>query len=211
MPGPSIEISMNGSSGRFGATVLNQYGAPSLSELNACGAPLLEEPPNYLATFVLNSIFIRNHVDPFGRLILMLGRRVLHSMQEYIRGRDLLFAYVQRLPETNSHFLQAMKAATHFEQSIASVCQATALFERLTKLSGQPKLDDDRASRLRLIWNRSKHFDEDLKNPNKTDADITAPVWLTNQGISSTRASVTFDELHSLLSDLLKIFKTLSG
>jgi hypothetical protein len=63
---------------------------------------------------------------------------------------------------------------------------------------------------LRLIWNRSKHFDEDLIIPNKTDADITAPVWRTNHGMSSTRASVTFNELHSLLSDLLKIFKTLS-
>ncbi len=208
MAGPKIEISMNGSSGRFGSTVLNQYGAPKLSELNACGAPLQEEPPNYLATFVLNSIFIKNHVDPAGRLILMFGRRVLHAMQEYIRGRDLLFAYVQRLPQTNSHFLQAMDATTHFEQSIASACQATAL---LAKLSGQQKLDDDRASHLRRIWNRSKHFDEDLVDPNKTDADITAPVWLTNHGISSTETSVTFDELHSLLSDLRKIFESLSG
>jgi hypothetical protein len=94
-----------------------------------------------------------------------------------------------------------MNAATHFEQSTASAGQATAL---LTKLSGQPKLDDDPASHLRLIWNRSKHFDEDLINPNKTDADITAPVWLTNYGMSSTRASVTFDELHSLLSRRLR-------
>jgi hypothetical protein len=46
--------------------------------------------------------------------LIALGRRVLHSMQEHIKGRALLFAYVQRLPQTNSHFLQAMNAATHF-------------------------------------------------------------------------------------------------
>jgi len=109
-----ITIAMNGTSGRFGPTVIDEYGAPKLSELNACGAPLLEEPPNYLATFVLNSIFIRKHPEPVGKLILMLGRRIIHAMHEYTHGRDLLFAYVQKLPQTNSHFLQAMDAATHF-------------------------------------------------------------------------------------------------
>jgi hypothetical protein len=127
----------------------------------------------------------------------MLGRRILNAMHEYTSGRDLLPAYVQKLPQTNSHFLQAMNATTHFEQSIASACQATALFERLIKLASQSKLDDDRTPRLKLIWNRSKHFDEDLVDRKIADAEITAPVWLTNHGISSTEASVTFDELHS--------------
>jgi hypothetical protein len=207
---PPITIAIDGSTGWFGPIVINEYGAPKLSELNACGAPALEEPPNYIATFVLNSIFMRKHADPTGRLILMFGRRVLSAMHEYTRARDLLLAYVHKLHQTNSHFLQAMIATTHFEQCIASACQATAFFQRLVDLAGRPKVDDDRVERLRRIFNRSKHFDEDLVDVTIADAEITAPVWLTNYGISSANASVTFEELHSLLTDLLKIFKSLS-
>jgi hypothetical protein len=55
--------------------------------------------------------------------------------------------------------------------------------------------------RLKIIWNRSKHFDEDLAN--KLVADISAPVWLTNDKISCTKTSLGFDELHSSLADML--------
>jgi hypothetical protein len=116
---------------------------------------------------------------------------------------------VERLPQTNSHFVEAMNAATQFEQGIASACQAAALFQRLVALIGRPKVDDHRAERLRRIFNRSKHFDEDLVNRKIANAKITAPVWLTNQGISSANENITFGELHSLLNDLLNIFKSL--
>jgi hypothetical protein len=43
-----------------------------------------------------------------------------------------------------------------------------------------------------------------------TDAEITAPVWLTNDGISSVTATITFNELHSVLTDLLAVLKSLS-
>jgi hypothetical protein len=198
------------STARWGETILNQYGAPKLSELTACGAPHLNEPPNHFATFILNSVFIRTHPDPAGRLILMFGRRILHAMNEYSSGRRLLIGYLENLPQTNTHFLQALTATTHFEQSIELACQATAFLKRMIVLANAPPLDDDRAERLRKICNRSKHFDEDLVDKKIPDADITAPVWLTNNGISSTKASVTFDELHSVLTELLAIFKSLA-
>jgi hypothetical protein len=211
MPEVKVQLTMNPSTGWYGHKILNQYGAPRLSELTACGAPPLKEPPNHLASFVLNSIFTKTYPDPVGRLILMFGRRILHAMHEYSRGRELLVAYVQKLPQTNNHFLQAMNATTHFEQSVESACQATAFLKRIIVLAKAPKLDDDRTERLRKICNRSKHFDEDLVDLKIADAEITAPVWLTNNEISSTKASVTFGELHSVLTELLAIFKSLSG
>lgn len=195
----------------YGRVVLNTYGAPKLSELTECGAPPIEQPPHQLANFILTSIFIKKYPDPHGRLILMFGRRLLNAISEYISARELLLAYVQKLPQTNSHFLQAMDATTRFEQCVASACQAIALFHRVVALAKQPKIADHREHRLRKIWNRSKHFDEDLVDPDIANTDISAPVWLTNKGICCIEAEITFEELHGFLGDLLNIFKSASA
>jgi hypothetical protein len=197
---------------RYGASVLDKYGAPKLSELTACGAPTLADPPNYLGSFVLNSLFRVKYPDPVGRLVLIFGRRVIHAVHEYSRARAILSEYVQTLPKTNGHFLDAMRAATHFEHCIGSVCQADALVGRIVDITHPPETPsvDERMQKLRKIWNRSKHFDEDLVDRKVSNIDITAPVWLTNDGISSTTATITFVQLHSVLNDLLDILKSLT-
>ena len=107
-----------------------------------------------------------------------------------------------------------MRATAHFEQCVASTCQAAAFLDRInaaaTPAVPPSEVRDDRETRLRAIWNRATHFDEDLVNYKRTDAEITAPVWLTDHGLSSVRASVTFDELHSFLTSLLDALKFLS-
>jgi hypothetical protein len=201
----TIKIAMDGTSGYFGPTILDKY-ATHLSELKDCGAPLLEESPNYLASFVLNRTFTNPLPDPQGGTLFLFGRRILHAANEYKLGRDLLLAYVQKLSYTNTHFLQATIATTHFEQCVASSFQASSLFGTLVALAGQPKIDDDLTKRLKLIWNRSKHFDEDILK-RRVAVDFTAPVWITNTGISSTKATVSFEELHSFLSKWLGVLK----
>jgi hypothetical protein len=205
---PSIKITMDGSTGYFGPSVLNKFGMPRLSKLKECGAPPLQAPSNHLAAFVLNSLFVRKYPEPQGRLLLMFGRRTLHAVEQYRTARELLLGYVKRLPQTNSHFLQATDAASHFEQCIGSACQAAALFSRLVVLAGDSELNDARYKRMKKIWNRSKHFDDDLVDPKVGDAAITAPVWLTNVEISCREASITFEELHSFLSELLALLKS---
>jgi hypothetical protein len=102
--------------------------------------------------------------------------------------------------------LRAVEATSHFEQCIASVCQATLLFDRIVKLADKSDIDDARYTAIRKIWNRSKHFDEDLEKSEVDDKGIVAPVWLTNTGISCMTAEITFGEVHSYLTDLLKLF-----
>jgi len=206
----NIELSA-GTGMRFGAFVLDNYGARKLSELTGCNAPLMEQPPSQLGTFVLNDIFLRPLPGHFRRAVLTFGRRMLHAQREYTTGREVLIAYLTKLPQTNNHFLQALEATTHFEQCIASACQAANLFKSIVKLAAAPEVQDDRHRRLIAIWNRSKHFDEDITNPRRPgwgDAEIIAPVWLTNEGVSCADASITFEELHSFLIDLQNLFKS---
>jgi hypothetical protein len=209
MPEPA-QATMNASTIQYAGFLLDKFGAPKLSELTECNAPLLEDPPNYLGSFVLNSIFTMNYPDPLGRLVLIFGRRVIHAIREYAIGRELLSAYVAKLEQTNSHFLQAMRATTHFESCVGSAYQACALLGRISELVAEPAPKDEREERLRKIWNRSKHFDEDVIDHKVSNTEITAPVWLSNHGISATTASVSFNELHSALIELRDALKFLA-
>jgi hypothetical protein len=206
--GKTVQLTMNPQTARYGAHVLDTYGAPHLSELTECGAPPLDRPPNHLGAFILTTLFVKPLGAPQHRLLYMFGRRTLNAVYEYNVARDFLLQYVQKLPQTNNHFLRALDAITHFEQCIASAAQADLLFERMIAFANLPKVDVDRCNKIRLIWNRSKHFDEDLKNPT---VDLISPVWLTNTAIASSRAVVTFDELHSVLTDLLSVFTKTFG
>ena len=203
-----IKITMDGTTGFFGPTVLNKYGAPKLSKLTECGAPPLDEPANYIENHLLNRIFGRTDPEPVGRLVLMFGRRVINAIREYRAGRDKLLEYLRGLPMSNGQFMRAMEAATHFEQCIASTSQAAAFFKRLLPPDQLKDFNDDRITRLEKMYARSKHFDEDVANSNTAPENITAPIWLMNKGISSTAGSITFNELHKLLTEMLQIFET---
>ena len=73
-------LTANSSTTRFAGPLLDKYGAPKLSELTTCNVPVIEEPPNYLGSFVLNSIFTMTYPDPLGRIILIFGRRVIDAI-----------------------------------------------------------------------------------------------------------------------------------
>lgn len=199
---------------RFASFIVDGFGAPHLSGLTKCGAPEMEEPKAYVGSLFLNGLLGMQYVDTPKRLTVMFGRRADHAMREYRTGRELLVSYLQRLPYGNNHFLVALRATTHFEQCIGSASQAATLLDRL--LDNADARDycmppDLRCceERLRKIWNRSKHFDEDIMSHNTAAADIVAPVWLTNTGISSEKVTVSWEELCSVLTkqhDALKFF-----
>lgn len=197
---------------RFAAFIVNGFGAPRLSELTECGAPEMEEPKNYLGSLFLNNLFAAQYPDPMKRLTVMFGRRADNAVREYRAGWQLLLSYLQRLPQGNNHFLVALRATTHFEQCIGSASQAAALLDRLIDVANardpsEPPDSRDRERRLKLIWNRAKHFDEDIVDPKVAAEDITAPVWLTNIGISSEKATVTWVELYSVLTEQQEALK----
>lgn len=194
------------------AFIVNGIGAPQLSKLTECGAVELDEPKNYLGSFVLNNVFTIQYPDSIRRLTFMFGRRADNAVREYRAGRQLLLSYIERLPQGNNHFLVALRATTHFEHCVGSACQAIALLNRLIQVTNaqdysDPSDKDDCELRLKRIWNRAKHFDEDLVGPKMSAQDITSPVWLTNTGLSAETATVTWAELHRVLTELQDTLK----
>ncbi len=120
---------------RFTKFVLDRFGTPDLSELTECGAPEMENPKNYLSAFVLNSLIVATYPEQMRRLTLMFGRRVEDAARQYILGRGKLLSYLERLPQSNEHFLGALRATTYFEHCVGAASHAEALFGSLINIT----------------------------------------------------------------------------
>jgi hypothetical protein len=186
----------SGNSPRFGSYVLDEYGAPKLSELNVCGAPDIPEWPNHLGVAILNCVFVSDYQKEIRWYLLNFIRRMETAVGEYRLGRSELQNYVEQLPDRNNHFLTALRALSHFEQSIAALYQAVDLVRCITAQDPFKKNDGSPMDRLNKIYNRSKHFKE-----NKAPA---TPIWLTNECLERSDAKITFIELCEIIADLTK-------
>jgi hypothetical protein len=120
------------------------------------------------------------------------------AVEEYRLGRGELHSYVEQLPVRNNHFLAALRALSHFEQSAAALYQAAILTTFI--MPGLPFTQSDGSSmdRLNMIYNRSKHFEEGATFAGPAPA---TPVWLTNEGLECSDAALSFIELHELIVD----------
>lgn len=180
--------------------VLRDFGAPKLAELTECNAPEIPEWPKHQANVILNDVFcgieLPAEVRPY---ILNMMRRMETAVGEYRLGREMLQAYVDELPRRNNHFLQALRALSHFEQSAAALYQAAQLTRPITKEQLFENNDGSPEQRLNVIYNRSKHFDEPVGS-----LPPAVPVWLTNEGLECSSAALSFAELHGIILDITK-------
>ena len=190
----------------YSAAILNQFGFPHLSELGVCGAPELGKSTGSRLAFTLNQALLPIYTSPLVKLVSMYGRRTEAAVDEYRTGRELLLDYVEALPKPHHKLATILRSVTHFEHCVGLTVQASLFRFRLETMDGtRNPVVGDIERRLKSIWSRAKHFDEDILVADAVDA-ITAPVWLTANGIFAAvkdkpqlAVSVTWAELHGLL------------
>ena len=195
-------ISATAKAVRLYAPILENFGAPKLAQLTECNAPDVPEWQNHLATTILNSVFLGIEFEPLiQRYLLNFMRRMETAVSEYRLGRATLQSYVDELPKRNNHFLSALRALSHFEQSAAALYQAAMLTEPVTKQKPFQKGDKSPMERLNMIYNRSKHFEEGVRQQAMPPA---TPVWLINEGLECSLGTLSFADFHEIILDLTK-------
>ncbi len=184
---------------QFSSEILDTYLAPALSDLTVCGAKELPAPPDYLLPAIWGHIAgVRYKKSALLHLSLTFLKRSIVATDEYRMARENLLQYVDGLSQQQHRLASFLSALSHFEQCIGAVWQAAELYdetERWLLNSGQrrPNLfkrgDGSDLERLNQLNNVIKHFAP-------CQAAITsAPVWITNTGLRSAGAVVSFDEL----------------
>jgi hypothetical protein len=186
--------------------LLDNFVAHKLSLLTECGARELPTNANWLNSFILTSVFRVSLPAKTRAYVLNFLRRAEGGLSAYREARIGLIEYLETPRNVLSPYFRAL---LNFEVCISQCYQgyellATALGEKLFAQN-----DKSEAERLQILYVDSKHMDRMIKR-GKIPAEATAAIWITNQGLESSRAALSFEELVEMLLNMGRLAERLS-
>lgn len=186
--------------------VLDNFVAHKLSELTACDAPELPDDSAWLNTFILNTVF-RVRLEPKTRAYLFnFLRRTEGATSAYRTGCAAVREYIATPRNVISPYFRALG---QFEICVSQSYQA---YELIARAAGQKIYDEGDGSpeeRLQKIYVDAKHMDQMISG-DKLPEEATAGVWITNVGLASARAALSFTELRGILVNMHGLAEKLS-
>jgi hypothetical protein len=161
----------------------------------------------WLANFVLNSALRGNFNPPGNAYAYNYLRRTVAAFSEHEEARQATLAFLSSGRQSLSHYVAA---TLHWEfflgQSWHAYLLLRGLFKSLTKqdvlkifVRGKGSVEE----RLNYLYNCMKHVESRIENGQIVEG-ATIPVWLTNEGLRSTDALLTYAETGDILRDLAK-------
>jgi hypothetical protein len=180
--------------------------AQELSQLCRCDAPDIAdefgEAAGWLNAFILNSIFKSAYKNELRPIAFGFLRRSQMSIVEYGHGREALLDYLAGDKNRLSVYFRALH---HFESMLAQLWQA---HEYILKLQGAKLFESGDGSdfqRLHRLHCSSKHLEiESLAEGH------LHPVWITNDGLSCSDASLSWHEIVDLIRGLATTCKAIA-
>ena len=186
--------------------LLDNFVAHKLSLLKECGAPELPETRNWLNVFILNSVFkVQLEAKPRAYVFNFL-RRAEGALSAYRVARVALVEYLTTPPNVLSPYFRAL---LNFEVCISQCYQGYELLATATRQKLFERNDGSDAERLQMLYVDSKHMDQ-MIDGGKIPTEATAAVWITNRGLESSRASLSFEELLQMLLKMARFAETLA-
>lgn len=188
---------------------LDQFVAHKLSLLTERGAKEIADPADFLNAFILNTIVgPRSQLDSKTRAyVFNFIRRAGGAVSAYREARAGLIEYVSTPREVISPYF---KALLNFEVFIAQSYQAYELLVTASGIDLFVRGDQSDGERLNKLYNDSKHMNRMIVG-GQLPPEATAGLWITNQGLESSRASLSFDEIAEMIPVMLDQAKKLSG
>jgi hypothetical protein len=186
--------------------LLDNFVAHKLSLLTECGATELPEKINWLNTFILNTVFRVNLPAKSRAYLFNFLRRAEGALSAYREARIALIEYVETPRNVLSPYFRAL---LNFEVCISQCYQGYELLATASEEKLFEKNDGSEAERLQILYVDSKHMDR-MIDGGKIPTEATAAVWITNQGLESSRAALSFDELVEMLFNMGRLADRLS-
>lgn len=165
-----------------------------ISDVTECGAEDLR------LTDPIDQYFLRvlfhDHPPAAARaFVLQLLLRLEMAIMEYSEGRSSLCEFIANPIANTLHYFHSVH---HFTASIGQAWQFFDLNRSKYKLRTgnrinifKPK-EDSTLEKLNTLYNESKHATADYES-------VHQPVWITNTGIASEPAELSFRELKEIL------------
>jgi hypothetical protein len=187
---------------------LDTFFAQHISELTKCEAPNLSEElglaESWDRNFILNSIFRINIDSKFKPFMFGIIRRVHMAFFEYQDGRKALLEYLGGHRDRISTYFRALY---HFELVTMLLYQAYEYERKVSEKNRFEENDGSPLERLHKIYTESKH----PGTPSEIAEGYLYTVWLTNSGIASKSAVLSWEELADLARKEGKIADNISN
>jgi len=191
----------------FSAWVLDNYVAPDMSKFTAASiddmSQVDKEQAYWLANFFLNNVAGPvQYVSPNYQQFFNFLRRSHAAFAEYAIAREASLGYLTD-PRPDRDVLRYIEAVNHWEAFLGYAWQAFSFVGRGEPVWFQPK-DGSVLQRLNALYNRSKHAEAAIERGDYIEPSPLC-VWLTNAGLSSTDATLTFPEIAEILVQMAQI------
>lgn len=175
------------------------YVAHKMSELSKCGAQDMEaDEKKWLNQFLLNSTFKVTLEAKQKAYLMNFVRRVEASFFTYHEARKSLIEYIGTENNIISPYFRSL---LNFEVCVSQLYQSIEILCALTEIKAFEKGGNSKYERLHDIYIDSKHMDKMIEG-GKLPTDAMCAIWITDDGLESSRSSISFDELTFLMREM---------
>jgi hypothetical protein len=196
---------------KYSTGLLNQF-VPHITELTECNAPSLEEYSDMshglISQFIILSSFSAKYPALQHKYALVFLRKTEAVFQEYFSSVKSLKYFVSQQhilynENPNQQLSQYFEILHRIEILIALICQAFMVLENFLVLEKHERFwtkgDGTALERINILYNFTKHAED------KISQGLELPgyqLWLSNDGVSCEKGSVTFTEISKVLIDI---------
>lgn len=177
---------------------LDTFISHRLSELTKNSAPDFISESNWLNEFILKTIFHFNLQPKIRTYIFTFLRRSEAACNAYGEAKRYLDHYLETPNNVISPYFSAL---AQFEVSLSQCYQGFELLSAVANKNLYEPGDDSNLEKLQKVYVDSKHMDRMIRG-DKLPPEATTGIWITNSGLESARCSISFIELHELLTSM---------
>lgn len=196
---------------RFSSHLFDELIAPGASKFNQAEIPDMQdrhkEQRFWVSNFFLNSVGGGRYKSPLSAYATAYLRRAESAFVMHKLARDATLSLLALPQMTPSHYARAL---LHWEGFLTQAAQGhNVLIRTIRHLASDEAFkayqpgDGSIEQRLHAVYNALKHAEKRINN-NQILPDSVSPVWMTNEGLRSTDANLTWHETRELLDEMAR-------
>ena len=157
-----------------------------------------DQSQHWISNFILNTLLRENIRAPYRQYIFNFLRRSEAGFREHAFAREETLLFLNGSRQSPSRYMMAI---FHWEVFLAQAWHGYSLLSNMQEEKAFEKGAGSIEERLNLLYNQSKHAESVIKSGQMLE-NATIPVWLTNTGLESHNAKLTYHETGEILKHL---------
>lgn len=196
----------------FNSALLNKLYAPGISEFTSCNAPDISashpEAAHWLVNHFLNSMFRAEYKNKVRQYAINQIYRAQAAFSDYHEARTLTSEFLSKGSPDNPSSRTYFRAVSRWESCLLNVQIFIDVMNKMKKDFKDESVfkegDGSPEQRAYTVANTVKHWGTEIFAGRHQEGD-TVPLWLTNSGLKTRVAEITYVELANLVSEVATV------